>query len=49
MMSEAKSIARELGNLPQDEQWLQAEISRLNRNSIVPSTISKLSRVISPI
>ena len=36
MMSEAKSIARELGNIPQDEQWLQAEISRLNRNSIVP-------------
>lgn len=36
MMTEAKSIAKELGNLPQDEQCLQAEISRLNRNSIVP-------------
>jgi DNA transposition AAA+ family ATPase len=34
-MSNAQSIATELGELQQEEQWLQLEIARLNRNSIV--------------
>ncbi|ACK69431.1 TniB family protein [Gloeothece citriformis PCC 7424] len=35
-MTQAETIARELGNLTADEQWLQAEIIRLNRRNIVP-------------
>ncbi|ELR99639.1 putative ATPase, putative transposase [Gloeocapsa sp. PCC 73106] len=36
MMTQAKEIAQKLGELNRDEQWLQAEIARLNRQSIVP-------------
>jgi hypothetical protein len=35
-MNEAKAIAQELGDFKTDEQWLQAEIVRLNKTSIVP-------------
>ncbi len=35
-MTQAKEIAQELGDLNPDEQWLQGEIARLNRQSIVP-------------
>lgn len=35
-MTQAKVIAQELGDLNSDEQWLQREIARLNRQSIVP-------------
>ncbi len=35
-MTEAEAIAEELGDFNTDEQWLQAEIARLNRQSIVP-------------
>jgi DNA transposition AAA+ family ATPase len=35
-MSEAQELATELGNLPQDEQWVATEINRLNRKSILP-------------
>ncbi len=35
-MSQAKEIAKELGQVQPDEQWLQAEIARLNRKNIVP-------------
>ena len=35
-MSEAQKIATELGNLPIDGQWVQAEINRLNRRSVLP-------------
>src|SRR4028118_88074 len=35
-MTEAKSIAQQLGELKTDEQWLQAEIARLNKSSILP-------------
>jgi hypothetical protein len=35
-MTEAKSIAQELGEFKTDEQWLQAEIARLSKSSIVP-------------
>ena len=35
-MTEAKSIAQELGDFKTDEQWLQAEIARLNKSSILP-------------
>ncbi|WP_034935223.1 TniB family NTP-binding protein [Gloeocapsa sp. PCC 73106] len=35
-MTQAKEIAQKLGELNRDEQWLQAEIARLNRQSIVP-------------
>jgi hypothetical protein len=31
-MTEAKSIAQELGDFKTDEQWLQAEIARLNKS-----------------
>lgn len=36
IMTKAQSIAKQLGDLQQDEQWLQSEISRLNRTSILP-------------
>ena len=35
-MTKAESIAKKLGNLEPDDQWLQTEIRRLNRNSVVP-------------
>lgn len=35
-MNEAREIAAELGNLPIDREWVQEEISRLNRTSILP-------------
>lgn len=35
-MNEAREIAAELGNLPVDREWVRAEISRLNRTSILP-------------
>ncbi len=35
-MTEAKSIAQQLGEFKTDEQWLKAEIARLNKSSIVP-------------
>ncbi|PHV63883.1 TniB family NTP-binding protein [Cyanobacterium aponinum] len=35
-MTKAQSIAKQLGDLGQDDQWLQQEIRRLNRSSIVP-------------
>ena len=35
-MSEAQKIATELGDLPIDGQWVQAEINRLNRRSVLP-------------
>jgi hypothetical protein len=34
-MNNAQELAIELGNLPIDEQWLQAEINRLNRKSVL--------------
>ncbi len=34
-MTQAKEIAQQLGDLNPDEQWLQTEITRLNRQSIV--------------
>jgi len=34
-MTEAKSIAQELGEFKTDEQWLQAEIARLNKSKFV--------------
>jgi DNA transposition AAA+ family ATPase len=33
---QAKSIAQQLGEFKTDEQWLQAEIARLNKSSILP-------------
>jgi hypothetical protein len=35
-MTQADNVARELGQIKQDEQWLQEEIRRLNRKSVVP-------------
>jgi DNA transposition AAA+ family ATPase len=35
-MSEAQKIAAELGDLPIDGEWVQAEINRLNRKSVLP-------------
>lgn len=35
-MTQAQEIAQKLGDLNPDEQWLQMEIARLNRQSIVP-------------
>ncbi len=35
MMNEAKVIAEKLGKIESDEQWVQQEIARLNRKSIV--------------
>ena len=35
-MNEAKAIAQELGDFKTDEQWLQAEIARLNKSKFVP-------------
>jgi DNA transposition AAA+ family ATPase len=35
-MTEAKSITQELGEFKMDEQWLQAEIARLSKPSILP-------------
>ena len=35
-MTNAQKIANELGAVSQDEKWLQAEITRLNRPSILP-------------
>ena len=35
-MNQANAIAKEFGDFPDDEQWLQEEIRRLNRSSIVP-------------
>jgi DNA transposition AAA+ family ATPase len=35
-MSKAQEIAAELGDLSIDGQWLQAEINRLNRKSVLP-------------
>jgi DNA transposition AAA+ family ATPase len=34
-MSEAQKIATELGDLPIDGEWIQAEIKRLNRKSVL--------------
>lgn len=36
IMNEAQNIANELGDVSKDELWLQQEITRLNRPSIVP-------------
>lgn len=35
-MKTAQAIAKELGDLQTDEQWLQQEIARLNKKNIVP-------------
>lgn len=35
-MSKAKDIADQFGDFPGDEQWVQSEINRLNRKSILP-------------
>ena len=35
-MSEAQKIATELGDFPIDGEWVQAEIKRLNRKSVLP-------------
>lgn len=35
IMDEAQNIANKLGDIPKDELWLQQEITRLNRPSIV--------------
>jgi DNA transposition AAA+ family ATPase len=35
-MSEAQKIATELGDLPIDSEWVEAEIKRLRRKSVLP-------------
>lgn len=35
-MNDARTIAQELGALKLDEHWLQQEIARLNKKSVVP-------------
>jgi DNA transposition AAA+ family ATPase len=35
-MSKAQEIATELGNLPIDGEWVNAEINRLNRKTVLP-------------
>lgn len=42
-MSNAKRIAQDLGDIPPDDAWLQAEIARLRKKTIMPlEQVSKL-------